>query len=197
MALDGKSGLLHCSRRARLHNASTPPPPSRVEHEGQVAEALFVTLSVQVSNNIATEAHGCRVTVHCTVYRTALRRHRTAREARGAPTAARGAHASKSRRAWHPYEMTHVGHLRLKKELNMMYREPPPGISAWANEEDSSELEAVIEGADDTPYAKGRFRLKINIPPRYPFEPPKVGKEIYKDCLALKARLSTVPLSQM
>uniref|UniRef100_A0A7S4FAF6 E2 ubiquitin-conjugating enzyme n=1 Tax=Chrysotila carterae TaxID=13221 RepID=A0A7S4FAF6_CHRCT len=70
--------------------------------------------------------------------------------------------------------MTHVGHLRLKKELNMMYREPPPGISAWANEEDSSELEAVIEGADDTPYAKGRFRLKINIPPRYPFEPPKV-----------------------
>ena len=36
------------------------------------------------------------------------------------------------------------------------------------------ELEAVIQGADDTPYAKGCFRLRITVPQRYPFEPPKV-----------------------
>ena len=32
----------------------------------------------------------------------------------------------------------------------------------------------VIEGADGTPYARGRFKLSLSIPPRYPFEPPKV-----------------------
>lgn len=31
----------------------------------------------------------------------------------------------------------------------------------------------VIEGADDTPYAHGRFKLRVTVPPRYPFEPPK------------------------
>ena len=34
---------------------------------------------------------------------------------------------------------------------------------------------AVIEGADETPYAKGSFRLQLTVPPRYPFEPPKVS----------------------
>lgn len=31
---------------------------------------------------------------------------------------------------------------RLKKELDMLYREPPPGISAWAKEDGSFEVEA-------------------------------------------------------
>ena len=33
----------------------------------------------------------------------------------------------------------------------------------------------MIEGADDTPYAKGSFRLQLSMPQRYPFEPPKVS----------------------
>lgn len=33
---------------------------------------------------------------------------------------------------------------------------------------------AVIIGADDTPYAKGSFKLRVTVPQRYPFEPPKV-----------------------
>ena len=32
----------------------------------------------------------------------------------------------------------------------------------------------MVEGADGTPYARGRFKLRLSIPPRYPFEPPKV-----------------------
>ena len=33
---------------------------------------------------------------------------------------------------------------------------------------------AVIQGAAGTPYANGRFRLRLSMPQRYPFEPPKV-----------------------
>ena len=40
--------------------------------------------------------------------------------------------------------------MRLKKELKMLYEDPPPGISAWAQEENFHEIEA---GAAHTPYA--------------------------------------------
>ena len=56
----------------------------------------------------------------------------------------------------------------------MLYVDPPPGISAWAREDDMRIVEAVVEGADGTPYAGGRFRLQLSMPQRYPFEPPKV-----------------------
>ena len=57
----------------------------------------------------------------------------------------------------------------------MLYEDPPPGISAWwPNEQDAREIHAVVEGAEGTPYAKGRFRLTILVPPNYPFGPPKV-----------------------
>lgn len=56
----------------------------------------------------------------------------------------------------------------------MLFEDPPPGISAWFKEDDSREIEAVVNGAEGTPYADGRFRLQLSIPQRYPFEPPKV-----------------------
>ena len=70
--------------------------------------------------------------------------------------------------------MAGVTLLRLKKEMEMIEKDPPPGCSAWAAGDSAHELEAVIQGADDTPYAKGCFRLRITVPQRYPFEPPKV-----------------------
>jgi len=70
--------------------------------------------------------------------------------------------------------MAGVTLLRLKKEMEMIEKDPPPGCSAWAAGDSVHELEAVIQGADDTPYAKGCFRLRITVPQRYPFEPPKV-----------------------
>ena len=71
--------------------------------------------------------------------------------------------------------LTGIALNRVKKELQMLYTDPPPGISAWAKEEDSlREIEAVVEGAEGTPYADGRFKLLLLMPQRYPFEPPKV-----------------------
>ena len=93
-----------------------------------------------------------------------------------------------------------VALMRMKKELDMLYKDPSPGISAWPKEDAASELEAgaraatdtltrdagcpaltqssrahaVIEGAEGTPYAQGHFKLSVSIPLRYPFEPPKV-----------------------
>ena len=67
-----------------------------------------------------------------------------------------------------------VALMRVQKELKMIYEDPPPGISAWARDDSMSELEAVVHGAEGTPYANGRFRLQISMPARYPFEPPKV-----------------------
>ena len=70
--------------------------------------------------------------------------------------------------------LTGVALNRVRKELQMLYEDPPPGISAWFKEDDSREVEAVVVGADGTPYADGQFRLQLSIPQRYPFEPPKV-----------------------
>ncbi|XP_071500364.1 ubiquitin-conjugating enzyme E2 T-like [Diadema antillarum] len=63
---------------------------------------------------------------------------------------------------------------RMKRELAMLEKEPPPGISCWAKADNVTQLEAQIVGGDATPYAGGVFKLEIQIPERYPFEPPKV-----------------------
>ncbi|CAG6021494.1 unnamed protein product [Menidia menidia] len=63
---------------------------------------------------------------------------------------------------------------RLKRELQMLSTEPPPGITCWQNEERTDELRAQILGGTETPYEGGLFTLEINIPERYPFEPPKM-----------------------
>ncbi|XP_062871331.1 ubiquitin-conjugating enzyme E2 T [Trichomycterus rosablanca] len=63
---------------------------------------------------------------------------------------------------------------RLKRELQMLSTEPPPGVSCWQLEDKVEELQAQIVGGDDTPYQGGLFTLEIKIPDRYPFEPPKM-----------------------
>lgn len=37
-----------------------------------------------------------------------------------------------------------VSTMRLKKELKMIYEEPPPGVSAWPQEENMHELDAGV-----------------------------------------------------
>ncbi|XP_041860469.1 ubiquitin-conjugating enzyme E2 T [Melanotaenia boesemani] len=63
---------------------------------------------------------------------------------------------------------------RLKRELQMLSTEPPPGITCWQTEERIDELRAQIVGGTGTPYEGGLFSLEVNIPERYPFEPPKI-----------------------
>jgi ubiquitin-conjugating enzyme E2 T len=63
---------------------------------------------------------------------------------------------------------------RLHKELKML-QDPPPGVCVWPADNSSlSRLEAQIQGPDGTVYAKGIFKLEVEIPDRYPFEPPNV-----------------------
>ena len=40
-------------------------------------------------------------------------------------------------------------------------------------------LEGTIAGPPDTPYEGGTFKLSIEIPETYPFNPPKVSVNIY------------------
>ncbi|XP_020490751.1 ubiquitin-conjugating enzyme E2 T [Labrus bergylta] len=63
---------------------------------------------------------------------------------------------------------------RLKRELQMLSTEPPPGITCWHTEEQIDDLRAQIVGGTDTPYEGGLFSLEIKVPERYPFEPPKI-----------------------
>jgi ubiquitin-conjugating enzyme E2 T len=57
----------------------------------------------------------------------------------------------------------------------MLEKDPPPGVSCWPKSDDQIfELEAVIQGPENTPYEKGNFKLEISVPERYPFDPPKV-----------------------
>ncbi|KAL3842404.1 hypothetical protein ACJMK2_020439 [Sinanodonta woodiana] len=64
--------------------------------------------------------------------------------------------------------------VRMKRELQLLTQSPPHGISCWAKEDQLDKLEAQILGIEGTPYEGGLFKLEIQIPDRYPFEPPKV-----------------------
>eukprot|EP00698_Gefionella_okellyi_P009777 TRINITY_DN2505_c0_g1_i1.p1 TRINITY_DN2505_c0_g1~~TRINITY_DN2505_c0_g1_i1.p1 ORF type:complete len:212 (+),score=42.95 TRINITY_DN2505_c0_g1_i1:301-936(+) len=63
---------------------------------------------------------------------------------------------------------------RMKRELEMLATDPPPGVAAWMKDDNLNVLEAQIDGPDDTPYAKGIFKLEVIVPDRYPFEPPRI-----------------------
>lgn len=63
---------------------------------------------------------------------------------------------------------------RMQREIQMLERDPPPGVCAWVKDGKLDELEAQIQGPEGSPYEKGIFKLSISIPERYPFEPPKV-----------------------
>ncbi|KAI7906544.1 ubiquitin-conjugating enzyme/RWD-like protein [Cokeromyces recurvatus] len=53
-------------------------------------------------------------------------------------------------------------------------RDPPPGISCYPKEDKLTDLEAYIKGPPDSPYEKGLFKLTIQIPQNYPFDPPQI-----------------------
>lgn len=56
----------------------------------------------------------------------------------------------------------------------MLELDPPPGVAAWPVGDSLTDLEAQICGPVDSPYENGVFKLKIRVPDRYPFEPPKL-----------------------
>ncbi|XP_065851171.1 probable ubiquitin-conjugating enzyme E2 37 [Euphorbia lathyris] len=69
--------------------------------------------------------------------------------------------------------------IRMQKELKLLLIDPPPGASfpflfSDSNISSLSSIDAQIEGPEGTVYSKGIFHVKIQIPERYPFQPPNV-----------------------
>uniref|UniRef100_A0A672K9A6 Uncharacterized protein n=1 Tax=Sinocyclocheilus grahami TaxID=75366 RepID=A0A672K9A6_SINGR len=53
---------------------------------------------------------------------------------------------------------------RLKRELQLLSAEPPPGASCWQTEARLDELQAQIVGGADTPHEGGSSEFKYNKP---------------------------------
>ena len=49
------------------------------------------------------------------------------------------------------------------RELQSLSTSPLEGITVLMNEKDLTQVEAVLDGPSDTPYAGGRFRVKLNV----------------------------------
>lgn len=56
---------------------------------------------------------------------------------------------------------------RVQKEIKRLAKSPPPGISAWPSDENSTaQLQVQMQGPSDTPYEQGLFRLEVCVPQR-------------------------------
>ncbi|XP_046352236.1 ubiquitin-conjugating enzyme E2 S-like [Haliotis rubra] len=62
---------------------------------------------------------------------------------------------------------------QVSKELSDLATKPPEGIKVFLNEEDITDIKAIIEGPAGTPYAGGVFRMKLVLGKNFPSEPPK------------------------
>ena len=61
----------------------------------------------------------------------------------------------------------------ISKEIKELVEKPLEGIHVIVNDDDITELQAVIDGPADTPYVGGRFRVKLALDKDFPQSPPK------------------------
>lgn len=62
---------------------------------------------------------------------------------------------------------------QVTKELMDLQKDPPEGIKIFLNEVDITDIQAVVMGPEETPYAGGYFRIKLVMSKNFPTEPPK------------------------
>ncbi|XP_013772527.1 ubiquitin-conjugating enzyme E2 S-like isoform X2 [Limulus polyphemus] len=62
---------------------------------------------------------------------------------------------------------------QIAKEMSELVSSPPEGIKVFINDEDITDIQAVIEGPAGTPYAGGSFRVKLVLGKDFPTGPPK------------------------
>lgn len=59
------------------------------------------------------------------------------------------------------------------KEIADISSEPLDGIKLISNDQDVSDIQALIDGPADTPYFGGLFRVKLILCKGFPVQPPK------------------------
>lgn len=62
---------------------------------------------------------------------------------------------------------------RVAKEMSELAAQPPEGIRVIINDDDLTDIQAVIEGPAGTPYADGNFKVKVALGKDFPQGPPK------------------------
>lgn len=63
---------------------------------------------------------------------------------------------------------------RIKKEFDMMEKNPPANFSINPTENDYYKLQVTIFNLRESPYEGGYFMCSIQLPKDYPFYPPKI-----------------------
>ncbi|WRT67752.1 uncharacterized protein IL334_004724 [Kwoniella shivajii] len=61
---------------------------------------------------------------------------------------------------------------RIQKELGDLMSSPPEGIQVSPDEDNFQIWRITITGPQNTPYAKGKFKLTADFTKDYPFKPP-------------------------
>ncbi|XP_044015741.1 ubiquitin-conjugating enzyme E2 S [Aphidius gifuensis] len=62
---------------------------------------------------------------------------------------------------------------RVAKEMTELVAQPPEGIRVIINDDDLTDIQAVIEGPAGTPYTDGHFKVKVALGKDFPQCPPK------------------------
>ncbi|XP_065281785.2 ubiquitin-conjugating enzyme E2 Z-like [Dermacentor albipictus] len=98
----------------------------------------------------------------------------------GQPSPARASRGSSAviRRVPVPFKRDHddssVYILRVRRDIADIMADPPPLIYIAPEENDVTQIDALVVGPSDTPYEGGFLRFRIMCPNEYPIEPPRV-----------------------
>lgn len=63
---------------------------------------------------------------------------------------------------------------RIKKELEGLENESNDLFTVQPANNNLHQWDATLSGPANSPYEGGKFKIKINFPPAYPYQPPKV-----------------------